>query len=356
MVAEAFAAVNCAPCNAARHGCGHPTAEGGGLFAGRRARHSAAMSNEAAPGNPEIFDRDCVRRHRERAASVITEHDFLIREVAERLLDRLEDIRRRFPLALDLGCHHGVVAELLARNPAGPGGIETLVQADLSPAMARLAAARAPALVADEEALPFAAGSLDLVLSVLSLHWVNDLPGTLLQVARMLKPDGLFLAAMIGGESLKELRAALLQAESEVEGGVSPRVSPFADLRDMGGLLQRAGFALPVADLDNITVTYPSALKLMGDLRGMGESGADRNRRRSFSRRETLLRAAALYQERHADNEGRIPASFDILYLTGWKPHASQQRPLPPGSARTRLAEALDSEEHAGGDKAAPKR
>jgi SAM-dependent methyltransferase len=314
------------------------------------------MSNEVVPDTLEIFDRRSLRRHRERAAAAISEHDFLIREVAERLLDRLEDIRRRFPLALDLGCHHGVVAELLAGNPTGLGGIETLVQADLSPAMARLAAAQAPALVADEEALPFAESSLDLVLSVLSLHWVNDLPGTLLQIARMLKPDGLFLAAMIGGESLKELRAALLQAESEVEGGVSPRVSPFADVRDMGGLLQRAGFALPVVDVDSITVTYPTALKLMGDLRGMGESSADRNRRRSFSRRETLLRAAALYQERHADREGRIPATFDILYLTGWAPHASQQRPLTPGSAQARLAEALDSEEQPGGDKAAPKR
>ncbi|MEO3427226.1 methyltransferase domain-containing protein [Pelagibius sp. CAU 1746] len=312
------------------------------------------MSNQTGSDIPEIFDRRCLRRHRERAAGAIAEHDFLIREVAERLLDRLQDIRRSFPLALDLGCHHGVVAELLAEHPAGLGGIETLVQADLSPAMARLAGARAPALAADEEALPFAAGSLDLVLSVLSLHWVNDLPGTLLQIARVLKPDGLFLAAMIGGESLKELRAALLQAESEVEGGASPRVSPFADLRDLGGLLQRAGFALPVADVDSITVTYPSALKLMGDLRGMGESGADRNRRRGFSRRETLLRAAALYQERHADSEGRIPATFDILYLTGWTPHASQQRPLAPGSAKVRLAEALDGGEQSGGGKAAP--
>ncbi|WP_193368549.1 methyltransferase domain-containing protein [Pelagibius marinus] len=314
------------------------------------------MSDSLSNASPEIFDRASLRRHRERAAAAIGEHDFLIREVAERLLDRLQDIRRRFPLALDLGCHHGVVAELLAGYPAGLGGIETLVQADLSPAMARLAAARAPSLVADEEALPFAEGSLDLVLSVLSLHWVNDLPGTLLQIARMLKPDGLFLAAMIGGESLKELRAALMQAESEVEGGVSPRVSPFADLRDLGGLLQRAGFALPVADMDSITVTYPTALKLMGDLRGMGESGADRNRRRGFSRRETLLRAAALYQERHADSEGRIPATFEILYLTGWTPHASQQRPLAPGSAQARLAEALDSAELPSGDKADPKR
>ncbi|WP_340116918.1 methyltransferase domain-containing protein [Pelagibius sp. 7325] len=304
----------------------------------------------------EIFDRRVLRRHRTRAAAGIAGHDFLIREVAERLLDRLEDIRRRFPLALDLGCHHGVVGELLAGNPAGLGGIETLVQADLSPAMARQAAAKGrPTLVADEEALPFAEGSLDLVLSVLSLHWVNDLPGTLLQIARALKPDGLFLAAMIGGDSLKELREALMQAEIEVEGGVSPRVSPFADLRDLGGLLQRAGFALPVADVDTLTVTYSSALALMHDLRGMGESGTDRNRRRGMSRRETLLRAAAVYQETRADAAGRIPATFEILYLTGWAPHASQPQALRPGSAQARLATALDSTEVSAGEKTGKK-
>jgi SAM-dependent methyltransferase len=306
----------------------------------------------------EIFDRRVLRRHRDRAAPGIAAHDFLLREVAERLLDRLEDVRRRFPLALDLGCHHGVVAELLAGNPARLGGIETLVQADLSPAMTRLAAARgapalaAPAVVADEEALPFAEGSLDLVLSVLSLHWVNDLPGTLLQIARALKPDGLLLAAMIGGDSLRELREALLRAELEVEDGVSPRVSPLADVRDLGGLLQRAGFALPVVDVDSLTVTYPSALALMRELRGMGETGTDRNRRRGLTRRATLLRAAALYEEAHGDAAGRIPASIDILYLTGWAPHAAQPQPLRPGSARARLAEALGSAERSAGEKA----
>jgi SAM-dependent methyltransferase len=310
----------------------------------------------------EIFDRRVLRRHRDRAAPGIAAHDFLLREVAERLLDRLEDVRRRFPLALDLGCHHGVVAELLA----GRGGVETLVQADLSPAMTRLAAVRgaawgaaggrgvpaAPAVVADEEALPFAEGSLDLVLSVLSLHWVNDLPGTLLQIARALKPDGLLLAAMIGGDSLRELREALLRAELEVEDGVSPRVSPLADVRDLGGLLQRAGFALPVVDVDSLTVTYPSALALMRELRGMGETGTDRNRRRGLTRRATLLRAAALYEEVHGDAAGRIPASVDILYLTGWAPHAAQPQPLRPGSARARLAEALGSAERSAGEKA----
>jgi NADH dehydrogenase [ubiquinone] 1 alpha subcomplex assembly factor 5 len=307
---------------------------------------------------PEIFDRRVLRRHRDRAAAGIAAHDFLFREVAERLLDRLADIRRRFPLALDLGCRHGVVAERLAGPLARRAGIETLVQADLSSAMARRAAARdasalpAPVLVADEEALPFAEASLDLVVSALGLHWVNDLPGCLLQLARALKPDGLLLAAMVGGDSLRELRESLMLAEMEVEGGVSPRVSPFADLRDMGALLQRAGFALPVADVDSITVTYPSALALMHDLRGMGETGCDRNRRHAVTRRATLLRAAAIYQERFADRDGRIPASFEILYLTGWAPHASQPRPLRPGSAAARLAEALGGSERSAGEKA----
>jgi SAM-dependent methyltransferase len=297
-------------------------------------RAIVAAMNES----PEIFDRHALRQHRDRAAATIDAHDFLIREVAERLLDRLGDIRRSFPLALDLGCHHGVVSETLA----GRGGIRNLIQTDLSHGLARRARNQGHAtLVADEEALPFAPASLDLVISVLSLHWVNDLPGALLQICRALKPDGLFLGALIGGDSLKELRQALMEAEIEIEDGVSPRVSPLADLRDLGGLLQRAGFALPVTDLDSITVTYPSALALMHELRGMGETASDRNRRRGLSRRATLLRAAALYEQRFAGPDGRIPATFEVLYLTGW--------------AAARLAEALGSAEQSGGEKAGRK-
>ncbi|HIP77326.1 MAG TPA: methyltransferase domain-containing protein, partial [Kiloniellaceae bacterium] len=245
--------------------------------------------------SPEVFDRQSLRLHRDRAAGTLAEHDFLLREVGERLLDRLSDVTRDFPLALDLGCHHGMVADLLAAGAAGRTAVGTLIQADLSLPLARLAAEKGgPALVADEEALPLAPGSLDLVISLLSLHWVNDLPGALLQIGQALKPDGLFLAAMIGGNSLVALRSALMEAEIEIEGGASPRVSPFADLRDMGGLLQRAGFALPVTDVDSITVSYPSAFALMKDLRGMGESNATKERRRNAMRRETLLRAAAL--------------------------------------------------------------
>ncbi len=294
-----------------------------------------------------VFDRASVRRHRERAAATLPASDFLFREIAERLSERLEDVTRSFPLALDLGCRNGLLAAQLGRR----GGIERLVQAELSPRLARAAAANGrPTLAADEEALPFGEARFDLVLSLLSLHWVNDLPGALLQIRRALKPDGLFLAALFGGETLQELRDALLEAESEIESGASPRVSPFAELRDAAGLLQRAGFALPVADQDRITVRYGDALGLMRDLRAMGESNAVIGRRAGFSRRDTLARAAALYDARHRQGDGKLPATFQVIYLTGWAPHESQQQPLRPGSAKSRLADALGSAEQSAGE------
>ena len=209
-----------------------------------------------------------------------------------------------------------------------------------------------PSLAADEEALPFGRETLDLVLSNLSLHWVNDLPGALIQIRNALKPDGLFLAAMLGGDTLTELRQALMEAEIAETGGASPRVSPFADLSDAASLLQRAGFALPVADSDTITVTYPDAFALMRDLRRMGEAGAVRERPKHASPRRLMFAAAERYAELFADADGRIPATFQILYLTGWAPAASQQKPLRPGSAETRLADALDTKEESTGEKA----
>ncbi len=299
-----------------------------------------------------VFNRLSVRRHRDRAAAGLEAHDFLFGEVGERLADRLDDIKRRFPLALDLGCHGGGMGRLLA----GRGGIQTLVQCDLSPGMARQAGAarvdaRTLTLAADEEYLPFAGGCFDLIMSCLSLHWVNDLPGALVQARAALKPDGLFLAAMLGGETLKELRAALAEAELAEEGGLSPRVSPFADVRDLGDLLGRAGLALPVVDSDTITVSYADPLKLMGDLRGMGEANAVAERRQGFTRRATLFAAAARYRETHADGEGRVPCTFQVLYLTAWAPHPSQQKPLKPGSAKARLADALETTEITPGGK-----
>src|SRR5712692_7596155 len=212
--------------------------------------------------------------------------------------------------------------------------------------------ARVPSVVADEEALPFRDASLDLVVSALALQFVNDLPGTLVQVRRALKPDGLFLAALAGGDTLTELRQAFAVAETEIDGGVSPRVSPFADVREMGALLQRAGFALPVADIDRIVVRYASPLALMHDLRRMGATNTLTERRRIPLRRATLKRMIEIYGERFADADGRVRASFEIVWLSGWAPHASQQRPLAPGSAKMRLADALNTREQSAGEKA----
>ena len=278
-------------------------------------------------GPVEIFDPWAVRRHRERAAAGIAEHDFLLREVADRLVERLGDMRREFGHALALDDHSGVLTAAL------DGRVDKLARGELDRA-------------SDE--------SFDLIISLLSLHWVNDLPGDLLRIRRALRPDGLFLAALFGAGTLGELREAWATAEAQHEGGVSPRVAPFAELRDAGALLQRAGFALPVADLDAITVSYADAFALMHDLRGMGETNALVERRKSFTRRATLMAAAEAYRVRFGDAEGRIPATFQVLWLTAWAPHASQQQPLRPGSAKARLADALDTEEIPAGDKAKP--
>jgi SAM-dependent methyltransferase len=196
-------------------------------------------------------------------------------------------------------------------------------------------------VAADAEALPFHDASLDLVVSALALQFVNDLPGTLIQIRRALKPDGLFLAAIIGGDTLTELRQAFAAAEAEIEDGISPHVVPFADLRDIGALLQRAGFALPVADIDRLTVRYASPFALMHDLRRMGAGNALIERRRRPLRRTTLVRMAEIYAEKFSDADGRIRATFEIVWLSGWAPHESQQQPLKPGSATTRLSDVL---------------
>ena len=263
---------------------------------------------------PVVFDRAQVRRQRDRAAATLDDHDFLLVEAAERLAERLLDVKRDFPRALDLGCHTGQFARILA----GRGGIETLVACDLSPRMA--ARAGGLALAADEEALPFAPASFDLVASTLSLHWVNDLPGVLAQVRRALRPGGLFLAVMLGGETLGALRQSFIEAELAEEGGAGPRVSPFVDLADAAALLQRAGFELPVADRDLVTVRYGEPLRLLRDLRAMGETNAVAGRRRTPSRRATLLRALAIWRERFATADGGLPAAFHLIFLTGWRP------------------------------------
>jgi SAM-dependent methyltransferase len=304
----------------------------------------------AAPDPLLVFDRAVLRLRRERAARQWAERAFLKREIAERLAERLDDVKREFALALDLGCHGDELAKALNERQKGERTtIGCLVRADLGLSFARRAGG--PALVADEETLPFTPRSFDLVVSAMDLHWVNDLPGTLIQIATILKPDGLFLGAMLGGATLWQLRQALAAAESEIEGGLSPRVSPFADLRDAAGLLQRAGFALPVADSETIEVEYDSALALMRELSAMGEGNLVLERRRGLARRATLLRAAEIYGERFTQGSGRVAASFEVLFLHGWAPHESQPKALKPGSARHRLADALGTAERSAGEK-----
>ncbi len=300
-----------------------------------------AMSKTATP--MKIFDRALLARRRARAAAGFGTHDFLIRRVMDEVSDRLAAVNRKFPLALDLGSHGGALA--LAETDK----IGRIIATDLAPAM--LERGTGLRVAADEEMLPFRDGSFDLVASALTLHWVNDLPGALIQIRRALVADGLFIGALFGGDTLTELRLALAEAEIECEGGLSPRVSPFADLRDMGSLMQRAGFALPVVDTDRVTVRYASVFKLMAELRGMGETNALIERRQTPMKRATLLRAVEIYNEKFGLPDGRIPATFEIVTLTGWAPHESQQKPLRPGSATTKLADALGTREQPAGEK-----
>src|SRR5215472_2089828 len=291
---------------------------------------------------PRVFDRALLRRRRSRARA-LGPATFLIARVADDLADRLAAVLRLFVLAADLGSPTGAVRGAVAAQA------DTVIAVD---AVAEgLAGHAGPKVVADEEALPFTDASLDLVVSALALQSVNDLPGTLVQVRRALKPDGYFLAALLGGDSLTELRQSFAAAEADIEGGVSPRVAPFVDARDAGALLQRAGFALPVADVDRITVRYASVFDLMADLRRMGATNPLAERRRTPLRRATLMRMAETYVARFADADGRVRASFDIVWLAGWAPHPSQQQPLRPGSAQTRLADALGTREISTGEK-----
>jgi len=299
-------------------------------------------------GTPDIFDRRLMRRRRDRFAGHAARHEFLLERIADDLADRLAAVRRMFPVVLDLGAHHGPIGRRIGRLP----GVATIISAEASARL--LAQCSGLRVQCDEEELPFHDGSLDLVVSGLALQLVNDLPGALAQVRRALKPDGLLLAAMLGGSTLNELRTALLAAEEETEGGASPRVAPFADVRDMGALLQRAQFALPVVDSQTVVVTYANPLALMRELRGMGAANPLTARSRKPLRRATLQRSFEIYAERFGLANARIPATFEILTLTGWAPHESQQKPLQPGSAKMRLADALRSTTQAASDPTRP--
>src|SRR5712691_9745936 len=267
---------------------------------------------------PALFDRALLQARRRRASKQ-GEARFLLDRVAEDMVDRLAAVKREFASAADIWTP--------GEGLASYGGFESFI---------RIAAEDSP-----QEILPLAPESLDLAVSALAFQFVNDLPGVLAQIRRALKPDGLLLAAMIGGDTLTELRQSFAAAEAECEGGVSPRVLPFADLRDVGALLQRAGLALPVTDVDRVVVRYDSAFALMADLRRMGATNILLERRRMPTRRATMLRMAEIYGERFADANGRIRATFDVIWLSGWAPHESQQQPLKPGSARASLEEAV---------------
>lgn len=285
---------------------------------------------------PYIFDRRAYAVRRARARD-----SFLADEVAENLAERLGVVNRKFKSGLDLSARPRIFTAIAS---FAAGWTRTALRPDGH-----------AQVVADEEALPFAAGSFDVTVSALSLHAVNDLPGALSQIRRVLKPDGLFLAALFGGATLSELRTAFVQGESEISKGVSPRVAPFADVRELGGLLQRAGFALPVADSETTTIHYGSFAKLVEDLRALGETNALAERAKNLLRRDTLKAALEAYAARSADDDGRLIATFEIIYLTAWAPHESQQQPLRPGSAKMRLADALRTEELSAGEGAAPK-
>lgn len=288
--------------------------------------------NTAAP-----FDRSLARRRRDRAAGTLVEADFLLQAGAERILERLDDVTRRFPLAAEMGARTGILTKALRTR----ADIDHVVAFESSLVMA----ARTQALRADEEWLPLRPGSVDLLVCNLSLHTVNDLPGVLIQARNALKPDGLFLAVTLGVGTLKELRDVLAWAESSQDGGLSPRVHPFVEVRDAGALLQRAGFALPVADTETLSVHYGNPLRLLQDLRAMGETNVLHDRRRAPLRRTTLGAALARYASVYGGSDNRVPASFELITLTGWAPAPTQQKPLKPGSAGTRLADALDTDE-----------
>lgn len=284
---------------------------------------------------PKVFDRPLLRLRRERAAKTGRLHDFLLARIGEELGDRLATINRHFARCACLGASDTSIADRLARS----GKVGTVINGDISEIVAK--SCGRPALACDDEAIPFAANSLDALVSVQSLHWVNDVPGALIQMRRALRPDGVFLSVMLGEETLCELRQSLLEAESERAGGASPRISPLVTVREMGLLLQRAGFALPVADADRLTARYDGPLELMRDLRAMAATNALTMRSRQFLPRGVLSRAIAIYREQFCDEDGRIPATFHLLYGLGWAPHDSQQKPQRPGSARRRLAAAL---------------
>ncbi|HTK83730.1 MAG TPA: methyltransferase domain-containing protein [Patescibacteria group bacterium] len=298
---------------------------------------------------PVIFDRRQVRRNRERAAARMAEHGFLFDWAMQNLIDRLAVVRRKFPQILQIGARS---KPDLTNALAEAVDAENVTVMDAPALLSRYRGSRRVA--ADEEALPFAQHTFDLVVSPLSLHTVNDLPGALIQIRRCLKPDGLFLGALPGGRTLFELRECLMEAELAIKGGISPRVIPLADKQQAGALMQRAHYTMPVVDSDIVTVTYKDVTSMMMDLRGMGENNTVTARSRAFAGKQLWQEVENVYKKKFAEADGRLPATFEIIFLSGWSPHESQQKPLRPGSAQHSLAEALGTTEISSGEKARP--
>ena len=286
-----------------------------------------------------VFDRCQILKHRSRKLPHISKHPYFLMDwTMEQIMDRLSFIKKEFGVCAQIGCR----GESLKNKIRGE---KLYFTTDITSNNYK------PDILCDEEFLPFLPHSIDLVISSLNLHTVNDLPGCLLQIKNILKPDGLFMAAILGGETLKELRECLGETELEIYGGITPRVAPFTDKQQIGGLLQRAGFALPVVDSDIITVTYDSIFHLMRDLRMMGEGNAILERQRTFTKKSLFFRAGEIYSQKYASKDGRINASFEIIFMTGWSPHESQQKPLKPGSAQSRLSDILGTTEIGTGEK-----
>ncbi|XP_071490755.1 arginine-hydroxylase NDUFAF5, mitochondrial-like, partial [Diadema antillarum] len=301
----------------------------------------SSSQGRCRPGRGEtvmnVFDRKAKRKQRDRAAmgEDVEVYDYLKDEIGYRLVDRVRDVTRKFQVAVDLGCGRGLLANHLTDDEVG-----TLYQCEMSEKMLEQAPSpdgvKTYKVLCDEEFLPFEEESIDLIVSNMSLHWVNDLPGTLRQVHTALKKDGAFIASMLGGDTLFELRCSLQLAELEREGGFAPHVSPFTDMQDLGNLLSRAGYNMLTVDKEELQVNYPSMFELMHDLKGMAENNASWSRK-NYLHRDTMTAAAAIYKEMYGNEDGSIPATFQVLFMIGWKPDESQAKPAPRGSATASL-------------------
>lgn len=310
---------------------------------------NAPAAGTHGEGPPQLFDRVLLKQRKNRAAGEFDDYNFLHARAAEDLIDRVSAVTRDFDTCLVLG-GGGAVGRALKKRPDVAGKFGHVIEADLAQGLARTSTFKG--LVLDEERLPIADESVDIVLSCLSLHWTNDLVGALIQLNRALRPDGFFAGALLGGSTLTELRQSMMAAESELAGGVSARVSPFADTIDMAGLMARAGFAMPVSDVDRVTARYGNSFVLMRDLRKMGETSVLKTRPREPVTKRFFVRTAEIYSEKFAHEDGKIPATFEILHAAGWAPHPDQPKPKRPGSATVRLADALGVDERSAGQKA----